>query len=276
MDVYKFGANNKSNLDDFKKGSTLLLGEFEVFHKGHNELLKKARDISKNEKIGILLIENYEKKILQTLENKLDNLANLNFDFVIIAQFNFEFKSIEGNIFIRYLDENFNVKNYVVGSDFKFGKDRKFSAVDLKNITKSNVEIVDILKINEIKISSSDIKQMHEFGEYNLISNLVINPLVFDVEIDNKVIKWDDKIVKPHFGNYYFQILIDDYWYHGLINFSINNDINYYLVNYDKNKEIFNQKSKIKILNIERIITNNRFDKIDENDIKKTIEYFSV
>ena len=42
--------------------------------------------------------------------------------------------------------------------------------------------------IQNIKISSSNIKEMHELGEYNLISELVIAPLSFDVNIQDTLL----------------------------------------------------------------------------------------
>ncbi|MBR2055956.1 MAG: hypothetical protein IJ970_02830, partial [Mycoplasmataceae bacterium] len=82
--------------------------------------------------------------------------------------------------------------------------------------------------------------------------------------------------VKPHFGNYFFQILIDDYWYSGLIRFSINQQIEFQLINFEENKLIFDQKSKIKIIDIERIIVNQKYDLISEKDIEKTKHFFSI
>ena len=134
-------------------------------------MLDQAKKIQKNEKIGILLIEK-NKSTFQTVENRLINLASLGFDFVVFVEFNFEFMSIEGNDFISYLDKNFNIKNYIVGKDFKFGKNRKFSSSDIKNLTNANLYVIDILKIGNVKVSSSEIKRMHEFGEYNLIKEL--------------------------------------------------------------------------------------------------------
>ena len=189
MNVYKF--NIKNDIKDsnyFKNGSFLLLGKFEVFHKGHEELLKWAIENKKNEKLGILLIEKSENNI-QSLENKLNNLSKLKFDFVIVADFNFEFKSIDGSDFIKYLDHNFNIKQYIVGQDFRFGKDRKYQATDIHKISNASVEIISIIKNANIKISSSSIKEMHELGEYNHIKYLLTNPLIFDIKISNKILK---------------------------------------------------------------------------------------
>lgn len=278
MNVYKFDIKHKiKDNKDLKNGTILILGKFNIFHKGHEELINYAHSIKQNnQKIGILII-NEENNNFQSLSSKLQVCASLNIDFAIVAEFNFEFKSIEGNDFIQYLDNNFFVQEYIVGKDFYFGKDRKYQASDITNISKAKLTIMPLKIIQNVKISSSNIKEMHELGEYNLISDLVISPLSFDVEIQNKQIFWNNSNKKPHYGNYFFKLLIDNYWYHGIINFSIIQNINYQLI--DKNINdvaILDQNTQIQILNIERIIINSRFDNITDDDVEKTKKFFAL
>lgn len=276
MNVYKFDIKHKiKDNKDLKNGTILILGKFNIFHKGHEELINYAHSIKENnQKIGILII-NEENNNFQSLSSKLQVCASLNIDFAIVAEFNFEFKSIEGNDFIQYLDNNFFVQEYIVGKDFYFGKDRKYQASDITNISKAKLTIMPLKIIQNVKISSSNIKEMHELGEYNLISDLVISPLSFDVEIQNMQIFWNNSNKKPHYGNYFFKLLIDNYWYHGIINFSITQNINYQLI--DKNINdvaILDQNTQIQILNIERIIINSRFDNITDDDVEKAKKFF--
>lgn len=278
MNVYKFDIKHKiKDNKDLKNGTILILGKFNIFHKGHEELINYAHSIKQNnQKIGILII-NEENNNFQSLSSKLQVCASLNIDFAIVAEFNFEFKSIEGNDFIQYLDNNFFVQEYIVGKDFYFGKDRKYQASDITNISKAKLTIMPLKIIQNVKISSSNIKEMHELGEYNLISDLVISPLSFDVEIQNMQIFWNNSNKKPHYGNYYFKLLIDNYWYHGIINFSITQNINYQLI--DKNINdvaILDQNTQIQILNIERIIINSRFDNITDDDVEKAKKFFAL
>ena len=67
------------------------------------------------------------------------------------------------------------------------------------------------------------------------------------------------------------------YWYHGIINFSITQNINYQLI--DQNIDhltILNQNTQIQILNVERIIINSRFDNITEDDVDKAKKFFAL
>lgn len=277
MDVYQLNLKKEIiNKTWFQHGSWLLLGKFEVFHQGHYQLLEYALKHKKEDQpLGLLLLEKPQNNF-QWLEDKLNNLAALNFDFVIVATFDVALKQVDGRDFINYLHKNFNVDHFVVGQDFRFGKDRLYQATDIHDLTGARVKIVDLLTNEQkIKISGSAIQKMHEYGEYNLIHNLVINPLVFNIEIKNQVIKWTLNIPTPHPGNYYFMILIDDYWYHGIIHFSLNKNIDFQLINFNEDKFILDQNTKIKIINVERIIINTRFDRIEARDIEKAKTYFS-
>lgn len=62
MEIYSFDFNNKKQNNIFIEESTLLIGEFDVFHIGHNELLNKAKSLSSKNKIGITVFETKKKK----------------------------------------------------------------------------------------------------------------------------------------------------------------------------------------------------------------------
>lgn len=273
MEVFNFDLKKEKSF--VKTPTILLLGEFEVFHKGHEELLKLAKQEKSNELIGILIIKNKQKNEFQTLENRIKFFYLQGFDFVVVVDFTYELKQTDGLDFIKKIKKDFNVNKFISGEDFYFGKDRKYNAKDIQKTLKYNIDIIPLLKYNNKKIGTTNIKQMHEFGEYNIINHLVSSPLVFDVELISSKIYWVQNCPKPHYGIYYFKILIDNFWYSGLIRFSIDNCIEYYLVNYNSEKSIFDQKTKIKICNIHRVITNSRFDNINDDDKLSAKKFFS-
>lgn len=281
MNVYKYGYEIKD--DDrffFKNGCILLLGEFELFHKGHEQLLKFAKqDNYNNLPIGILILNVPSKKYIQTLEDRLYNLARHEFDFVIVANLDFQLKNTKGDKFIYELINKYNVKNFITGKDFRFGLNREYRAEDIKEkiLKEQNIDvnIVDIKEFNNKKISSSLLKEMYEYGELNSLKNFFSKQLTIKAEIFENQIIWNSELIKPHFGIYYCQISIDDFWYSGLIHFSIENKVNFKLINNVQNINIFNQKTLVKFFDLERIITNKRLDEINDHDIEKAKMFFS-
>lgn len=271
MEIYSFDFNNKKQNNIFIEESTLLIGEFDVFHIGHNELLNKAKSLSSKNKIGITVFETKKKKEILPLKNRLQNLANIGIDFVILIKFDYSFKSLGASEFIDHITIKYNIENIIVGSDFRFGKDRMWGANELHSYFK-NTFICEIKKINNIKISSSGIAEMIFTGEIELINSLLIIPYNPTIKYEDKNIFWYDQITKPHNGIYYVKVAIDDYWYHGILHISMKSNNEVKLLNYKE--EIINGDLDIQIIIEDRIIVNSRMDNITKEDEKKCLEFF--
>ena len=93
---------NNFNISSNHKGSIILIGNFDGLHLGHQKLFKLAKKFKKMNslKIGVLTFEPMPKMFfnsslknfrLSNLNQKIENLSNLNVDFVIIKQFNRKF-----------------------------------------------------------------------------------------------------------------------------------------------------------------------------------------
>ena len=118
---------------------TLILGGFEIFHNGHLELYKKAKKISNGE-IIIMVVENVlslpknNQKIIGCINSRLQQLANLGFDGVILMKINNNFIDQTGKEFIEKLKRLYGIDQLICGKDFKFGKFGKSNSSDLKII----------------------------------------------------------------------------------------------------------------------------------------------
>ena len=279
MNVYNF-TNPVKDAKNFESGSILLLGEFEFFHQGHYQLFLEAKNNNQNQNhlIGIFILEQKQKQISQTLHDRLQTLALIGFDFVVVAEFNVELKNTDGKDFINKLLNNYNVKHFICGNDFYFGKDRLYHASQIEAITNNlaTTHICELKNYQQQKIASRQIKQMYQFGEFNLLKQLLIQPLLITIELENQTIVWNENLLKPHPGIYYFEILIEQYWYHGIIHFTMDQKISFELVNAEKDLNIFNQTSQIKLLDLARIVINKRFDQIKESDLENAKKFFLV
>ena len=105
--IYKnFNINNRY------KDSIILIGNFDGVHKGHQKLFSLAKKYKKrySSKIGVLTFEPMPKMFfnknlynfrISSLQQKIDNLKNLNVDFIIIKKFDRKFSKIKSIKFIK-------------------------------------------------------------------------------------------------------------------------------------------------------------------------------
>ena len=83
-------------------------------------------------------------------------------------------KHLEADDFIELLRGYFpHLKKIVVGYDFHFGKDRKYSAKYLKKVCSATVEIVDEVKIDGFSVHSRHIREMIRKGKIKQANRLL-------------------------------------------------------------------------------------------------------
>ncbi len=130
--IYKnFNVNNRH------KDSIILIGNFDGVHKGHQKLFSLAKRYKKrySSKIGVLTFEpmpkmffnkNLDNFRISSLQQKIDNLKNLNVDFMIIKKFDRKFSKIKSVIFIKeILGKKLKPKFIFVSNNFRFGNKRE-------------------------------------------------------------------------------------------------------------------------------------------------------
>ncbi len=130
--IYKnFNINNRY------KNSIILIGNFDGVHKGHQKLFSLAKKYKKkySSKIGVLTFEpmpkmffnkNLDNFRISSLQQKINNLKNLNVDFIIIKRFDRKFSKIKSTIFIKeILGKKLKPKFIFVSNNFRFGNKRE-------------------------------------------------------------------------------------------------------------------------------------------------------
>lgn len=153
---YKFRKN---------KGNTLIaLGKFKGFHIGHQELLKKAHELSKSTNINFVIMlypdnKNSFNKTFFSLSQRKNFLSKFtNLESIMLFNPSKENYSINQKQFMIFLEKNLNVTDVVVGENFTFGND-KFTSNSINALkNKFNTEIINLTKINNQIIST---KLMH-------------------------------------------------------------------------------------------------------------------
>lgn len=198
---------------------TLILGSFDYIHNGHLELIKKAKEF--DEKVALILIDNISKiknqstdKKINYIENKIQQLALLNIDYVTIINFDEKIKNMEPTEFEEKIFEIYNIKRIVVGLDYKYGRNGVGNFKNLDSIRNANIHILPILQINRTKISTSLIRDSIATGEFDLINKISPFPYRAKITVQQNIIKSWGNFLKPANGLYLALLYFDNvrYW----------------------------------------------------------------
>ena len=170
-----YNLNTKSDFD--QKNLCLTIGNFDGVHKGHQFVINKLIEVSNGSKLKSALMTftphpkvffGYTKGIfnITTKKEKLSLLQEMGLDMYIDFDFDEELANLSADAFIqKIMIEKLNVKKIVIGSDFRFGKDRKGNLKTLRLLSSKldfDLVVTDILNIDELdqKFSSSYIRKM--------------------------------------------------------------------------------------------------------------------
>ena len=169
------------NQEEYGFPSLLVLGCFDALHKGHVELLKKAKLQAKINglDLGVMLFaEGKGGKLIYTYEERLELLKEFNVKFILKIDFSDEFKQITAAQFLQTIDEKINIKGLMSGKDFRFGAGAKGKSATLKSYADNDdngvwyTAVKDVMYKDE-KISTTLIKSLLENGEISVANDLL-------------------------------------------------------------------------------------------------------
>lgn len=197
MKVTKFP--NKISLGE----RTMILGSFYTFHNGHKILFDIAKSY-KNKIIAMLIndlsiLKKASKQQYESLEIRLQHMANIGIDEVVVVEFDSNIMGMSGKQFAQKLKEKYNVLRFVVGKDFAMGKNANYKAIDLQK--DFNTIIVKLLKINEKKLSTSLLCEFVTFGNVEQVKKNSPFFFTLDARIKSDGI-FEINGLTPHTGIY--------------------------------------------------------------------------
>jgi riboflavin kinase/FMN adenylyltransferase len=145
------------------KITNIAIGGFDGMHLAHQEVFKYLDDNG-----GIVVIESgYANLTPKTYRAKFTKLPIFYYPLQNI-------KHLDGIEFIRLLKEEFcNLCKIVVGYDFRFGKDAKYSAYDLKKLFDQDVIIVKEFRLDGVSIHSRVIRNYLLNGNIKLANKFL-------------------------------------------------------------------------------------------------------
>ena len=293
----------RENLQDYNstKPSVVTIGTFDGVHIGHTKIINQLTTISlKNNLTSILLsffphpkmvLQNdNELKLINTIQEKEGLLNSLNLDYLIIKEFTKEFSRLSALEFVRdILVNKLNAKHIIIGYDHHFGRNRTANIEQLKEfgelydfkVTEISAQDIDDIAISSTKIRKAlingEIKLANKFLGYNFFfSGDVVhgNNIGKTISFPTANIKVDQpyKLI-PKNGVYIVKTIIDNQTTFGMMNIGYNptfdgkqKSIEIHFLNFNKN--IYHKNLTIEM--IMRIRNEIRFNSVE--DLKKQLE----
>lgn len=278
MKIYKNIFKNYK----FKKNGIIVIGFFDSFHLGHKRILNELIKISRKRNIqnyiltynNLPLKNNYEKKILE-FEEKLESFKKIGIQNILLADNNKDFFKLTPAEFINLLKTNFNINEYIISKDFKFGYKKSGGISDLKKAD-CIINYIEPLKIKHHLVSTSFIKKLIVSGniEYaNLLlgHNFYIPGVVKKGKQIGRTLGfptmniYNENILYPQDGVYFTKTFIKNKGYKSMT-YVNQNVIESYLIGYNK----FRYNFKIRVDFFKKIRDNAVFK--DDSSLKKQLE----
>tara|TARA_B110000238_G_scaffold82662_1_gene91049 strand:+ start:505 stop:1416 length:912 start_codon:yes stop_codon:yes gene_type:complete len=259
---------------DFK--TIVTIGTFDGVHFGHKYIIEHLNKIAEREGGQSVLLtfdphprhvlyeDQHDLKLLNTLEEKKNQLEELELKNFVVQNFTKEFSRMKYVHFVRdVLVKKLNVDHLVIGYDHHFGRNREGSINELNELSSLynfTLEQIPPQKKNDVSVSSTKIRKLLNEGniekankylgyEYMLSGNVVhgnkmgrtINYPTANIEVDrNKLI--------PKAGVYLVKITFQLEDFFGMLNIGVEtNKIEVHVFNFSK--EIYGQKIIIKLIN---------------------------
>ncbi len=158
--------------DEYDFPALIVLGCFDALHAGHRELLKKAKLQAKINglDLGVMMFRDGKGgKLIYSFEERLAILEQFNVKFVVVIDYDDEFKKTAPLDFLKVVEDKINVKAYMSGKDFRFGAQAKGKSSTLKNYAEDDENGVWYMPIKDVdldgeKISTTLIKSCLDEG----------------------------------------------------------------------------------------------------------------
>ena len=302
------------SINDFRstKKTILTLGTFDGVHIGHKKILDKVINSTENGEYESLVLtffphprmvlqENSEIKLLNTITEKIELLENMGIHNLVIHPFDETFSRLTAEDFVQtVLVEKFNIQKIIIGYDHRFGRNRTANIDDLIEYGIKygfEVEQISVKEIDDISVSSTKIRTALSEGDMAKANNYLdynysLSGTVFQGKqlgrtigfpTANIKIEEDYKLV-PKKGAYIVTSTIDNNVLKGIMNIGLNPtvqgenlSIEIHFLDFDQ--DLYGKKITVTLLKYLR--PEQKFDSLNElttqleRDKATAIEYFN-
>lgn len=305
-----------NSVDEFEalSNAVVTIGTFDGVHFGHQKIIKRLKEISDSVKGQTVILtffphprmilhpEENQLKLINSIDEKIELLAQLNIDHLLIIPFNRDFSNLNSLQFIEeILVKAIGTKKLVIGYDHRFGKDREGSFEHLMGVKgKYGFEVEEITEqdVNDVAVSSTKIRNALFAGDIRTANAF----LGYDFMLSGVVVKGDKigrtmgyptanlfvpetyKLI-PGDGIYGVEVDYKEQTYKGMLYIGQRPTINGMTRNievniFDFDKEIYNEKLCIRFKSFIR--SDERFENLEalkqqlHKDKEATLRFFNT
>ena len=272
------------------------IGFFDGVHSGHGFLLQEMRKLAVERHLPsavvtfashprITLQSDYQPKLLNSFEEKMEHLSMTGVDYIIVIDFSAALASLSARDFIKdILSEKLHVKTLFIGYDHRFGHNRAKGFEEYVVYGREcGLEVVKTPPFadKELIVSSSKIRHLiekgdmttasHLLGYFYRLKGLVINGYKVGRTIGfptANIAIYEKSKVLPINGSYAVWIIIDGIRYKGMLyigsrpTLEYEDPISIEINIFDFSEDIYNKSVEVEFVGFIR--EDMKFDSLDE------------
>jgi riboflavin kinase/FMN adenylyltransferase len=166
--------------------SIVVIGNFDGVHKGHQQILNRAKEIAGDEKIVALTFDPHPVSIfapertptlLTILSDKIELLKIHNADQVAVIKFTKEFAAMAPEVFVnKVLVEQLKATTVIVGQNFTYGFKAEGDVQSLSKHTEFKTIVMDLESEDADAISSTRIRTAISNGQVEIAREMLTRP----------------------------------------------------------------------------------------------------
>ncbi|PLX19024.1 MAG: hypothetical protein C0601_03165 [Candidatus Muiribacterium halophilum] len=165
------------------KSCALAIGNFDGVHIGHQKIMNDLLKYSKQKDIPSVVFSFYNHPLIYINkikdyyitcpEEKIQLFKEQGIDILIMPDFNESFMKMSPENFIKILKDHLNPQHIIVGKNFNFGFARKGNPQTLIDNFDDKVNVIEQVRYEGIKISSTIIRELLKSGDIKKASTLL-------------------------------------------------------------------------------------------------------
>jgi len=182
------------NINEIKLDScALAIGNFDGIHLGHQKLINMMSAKAKEKDIPSVILSFYNHPLvfinrirdyyITCPEEKIAILEDMDVDILVIPDFDEKFMNMTPDEFIQLIRSQLNPENIVVGKNFNFGHARKGDPNTLIDHFGKKVEVIEPVRYEDVKISSTLIRSRIKKGYLKKAAKLLGRNFFIDSKV---------------------------------------------------------------------------------------------